>query len=284
MREQPLVTVIMTAYNSSQTIAAAIDSVMAQDYPRIELLIVDDLSSDNTVATVESLMQRYKNHRHKIVLMKNPINVGTYVSKNKAIQAASGSFITGHDSDDRSLPNYVSTLMKPHLSNQQGVKITAVECAGRSSKKGKTTSVFCCISQCFSKKLIEEIGYFDSVRFAADSEFYRRCRKIFGNSSVLRIKQLLYLVDRTSTSLTGNSATGFHSTPRKFYVKQFTGWHRNSTRKELSESFREFPLKRRPFKVHHLSTRKPGPAVRPDTKFTFAKKFSSRREKNTKNN
>jgi len=257
MPKHPTVTVIMTAFNSSKTISAAVDSVMAQDYPEIELLIVDDLSSDNTVRVIESLMRKYKNHRHKINLIKNSNNVGTYVSKNKAIQAASGSFITGHDSDDRSLPNYVSTLMEPHLSQTTHVKITAVECAGRSgkgSRSGEVTPVFCCISMCFPKSLVREIGYFDSVRFAADSEFYKRCRRIFSHSSVLRIKKLLYLVDRTTTSLTGDSATGFGSAARKYYAKQFSDWHGSATRKELSEAFRQFPMKStRPFNVHPLS-------------------------------
>ncbi len=243
-------TVIMTAFNSSQTISAAVDSVMAQNYPRIELLIIDDLSSDNTIAVVESLMEKYKNHHHKIVLKRNTKNVGTYVSRNKAIRSSSGDFITGHDSDDSCLPNYVSALMGPHLSKQDGVKITAVECAGRS---GKANTVFCCISQCFSKKLVEEIGYFDSVRFAADSEFYKRCKSIFGPCSVVRIKQVLYLVNRSETSLTGNSTTGLHSEPRKFYVKAYSQWHRHGEKKHLSEAFREFPLKVRPFPVHPLS-------------------------------
>ena len=190
----PTVTVIMTTFNSSKTVSAAVRSVMEQDYPHIELLVVDDASTDNTSEVVRGLMEKYKDHKHKFSFLQNAKNVGTYVSKNKAIQVAVGDYITGHDSDDTAEKNYVTELMKPHIEQRQGVKITAVECNSRSGANradGTPRTVFCCISQCFSKELINEIGYFDSVRFAADSEFYKRCRRIFGTHSVLKIKKLL---------------------------------------------------------------------------------------------
>jgi glycosyltransferase involved in cell wall biosynthesis len=248
----------MTTFNSGKTVEAAVQSVMEQDYPHVELLVVDDASTDNTSEVIRGLMKKYKDHRYKFSFMQNPTNVGTYVSKNRAIQAALGDYITGHDSDDTAEKNYVTELMKPHIEQRQGVKITAVECASRHGAKradGSPRTVFCCISQCFSKELVSEIGYFDSVRFAADSEFYKRCRKIFGTHSVLKIKKLLYNVVRTQTSLTGNSKTGMYSKPRKYYVSQYTKWHNTTTREALSKAFRKFPLKLRPFPVHDESVR-----------------------------
>lgn len=253
--EYPTVTVIMTTFNSSETVEAAVASVMQQDYPSLELLIVDDKSSDDTVKIIRRLVHEYKDHHHDINYIRNTRNVGTYVSKNKAIQVASGEYITGHDSDDTAEKNYVTELMKPHINKQPGVKITAVECAGRSASATRKTTVFCCISQCFPKSLVEEIGYFDSVRFAADSEYYKRCIAIFGKSSVLRIKKTLYLVSRSQTSLTGNSKTGLRSEPRKQYVRMYSRWHKSTTKQGLSEAFRSFPLKKRPFGVHPLSVR-----------------------------
>ena len=272
----PTVTVIMTTFNSSKTVSAAVRSVMEQDYPHIELLVIDDASTDNTSEVVRGLMKKYKDHRYKFSFMQNPTNVGTYVSKNRAIQAAAGDYITGHDSDDTAEKNYVTTLMKPHIEQMPNVKITAVECAARSGASrndGTPRTVFCCISQCFSKELVNEMGYFDSVRFAADSEFYKRCRRIFGTRSVVRIQKLLYNAVRTQASLTGDSKTGFYSKPRKYYVSQFTKWHKTTTRESLSKAFRKFPLKFRPFPVHAESIRELPPVRQPAVLKPWNKRF-----------
>ena len=95
-----MISVIMTAYNVAQYIEIAIESVLGQTWRNLELIVVDDVSSDNTVAIVEGMMQK----DNRIRLIRNEANSGTYVGRNKAYQIAQGEFITCHDSDDWAHP------------------------------------------------------------------------------------------------------------------------------------------------------------------------------------
>jgi glycosyltransferase involved in cell wall biosynthesis len=98
-RDKPLVSVMMTVYNSAQFLGAAIDSILSQTYPHFEFLIVDDGSTDNSASIVKS----YQDSR--IVFMENPGNRGIVYSRNRILTAAKGKYIAVLDSDDIALPN-----------------------------------------------------------------------------------------------------------------------------------------------------------------------------------
>jgi len=93
---EPLVSVIMPAYNSRNTIGRAIQSVLAQTYKRFELLVIDDGSTDNTVDIVNSYMKTDS----RIVLLHNPKNLGVAASRNHGCRKAQGEYLAFLDSDD----------------------------------------------------------------------------------------------------------------------------------------------------------------------------------------
>lgn len=94
--EQPLVSVLMTAYNRAQYIAASIESVLASTYTNFELIIVDDCSTDDTAAIAKSFTQKDP----RVKLFENKENVGDYPNRNKAAAYATGKYIKYLDSDD----------------------------------------------------------------------------------------------------------------------------------------------------------------------------------------
>ena len=96
MLNEPLVSVLMTAYNREKYIAEAIESVLASTYKNFELIIVDDCSEDNTVAIARSYEQ--KDNRVKVYV--NEHNLGDYPNRNKAVSYAKGKYIKYLDSDD----------------------------------------------------------------------------------------------------------------------------------------------------------------------------------------
>ena len=98
----------MPTYNRSQMVQRAIASVLAQDYPHYELLIVDDCSKDDTW---DVLNQLYGDNP-KIRLFRQEKGQGACAARNLAIKAAAGDFVTGLDDDDEFLPNRLSSLMK----------------------------------------------------------------------------------------------------------------------------------------------------------------------------
>jgi glycosyltransferase involved in cell wall biosynthesis len=90
-----LVSIIMPSYNTAQYIAKTIQSVIRQTYTSWELLIVDDCSTDNT----EEIVASYATDS-RIRWMKNDVNCGAAVSRNRALREAKGKWIAFLDSDD----------------------------------------------------------------------------------------------------------------------------------------------------------------------------------------
>lgn len=90
--DQPLVTVVIPAYNSADYISEALDSVIAQDYPAIEIIVIDDGSTDNTREVVSAYGDRVR-----LIAQENQ---GSAVARNKGIQQAQGKYIAFLDADD----------------------------------------------------------------------------------------------------------------------------------------------------------------------------------------
>ena len=91
-----LVSVIMPSYNSAEFIAESIDSVIAQSYQDWELLICDDVSTDNS----RDIIREYAARDKRIKLIELSENSGAAVARNTSIQASKGRFIAFLDSDD----------------------------------------------------------------------------------------------------------------------------------------------------------------------------------------
>lgn len=93
---QPLVSVIMPCYNMERFIADTIHSVMHQTFSDWELFIVDDASTDGTVALVRSLAEQDR----RINISVNPEHVGIAATRNNCINKAKGRFLAFLDADD----------------------------------------------------------------------------------------------------------------------------------------------------------------------------------------
>lgn len=106
--DNPLVTIYMPTHNRSGLLSRAIESVQAQTYSNFELIIVDDCSTDDT----EAVVQAYKDTDSRIKYIKNSDNFGACVSRNKAIRAAQGEFVTGLDDDDYFLPDRLAVFLE----------------------------------------------------------------------------------------------------------------------------------------------------------------------------
>ncbi len=97
--EQPLVSVIIPAYNRAHTVVETIDSVRRQTYPNIEIIVVDDGSVDDTQEVLGRYGSRIRNIHQE--------NAGQMAARNRGIREACGEIITFLDSDDLWLPTCV---------------------------------------------------------------------------------------------------------------------------------------------------------------------------------
>lgn len=95
-----LVSIITPAYNCEDYIVDTIKSAQAQTYAQWEMIIVDDLSTDNTTAVVKEIMKT--DDRVSLICLEK--NQGAAVARNTAIEAAQGEYIAFLDSDDKWLP------------------------------------------------------------------------------------------------------------------------------------------------------------------------------------
>ena len=101
------VSVYISTYNRQKKLERAINSVLNQDYKNIEIIVSDDNSSDSTKEFMKEIVARYDN----IIYLRNEDNHGACVTRNKAISAAKGLFITGLDDDDEFSSDRISTFI-----------------------------------------------------------------------------------------------------------------------------------------------------------------------------
>lgn len=107
INSKPLVSVILPTYNRARLLPRAIDSVLNQTYKNLELIIIDDGSTDNT----DEIVSRYQASDSRVRYLKNSRNSGAPVSRNRGIKAAEGEYIAFQDSDDEwTLPKLRVTL------------------------------------------------------------------------------------------------------------------------------------------------------------------------------
>ena len=101
MQEQtPLISVIMPLYNAERFVGESIENVLRQTVGDFELIVIDDASTD---ASAE-IARAYAAKDDRIVLMHNELNSGAARTRNRALDAARGKFITFMDADDLCSP------------------------------------------------------------------------------------------------------------------------------------------------------------------------------------
>ena len=110
MLKNPKISIVIPAYNSENFIKQAITSALRQSYNNIEVIVVDDGSTDNTVKVVNSITD------DRLKLLENQQNRGVSYSRNRAIEEASGMWIALLDADDWYAPDRLEKLVPIALS------------------------------------------------------------------------------------------------------------------------------------------------------------------------
>ena len=101
---------VVLAYNQQDSIAEAMRAALAQDCPPIEVLISDDCSTDCTFEIMQEIAREYDGP-HKLVLNRNPENLGINRHVNLSVEMSNGEVIIAASGDDISLPNRVAQVM-----------------------------------------------------------------------------------------------------------------------------------------------------------------------------
>lgn len=111
----PLVSVVITCYNYADFISEAIESVIGQKYKNIELIIINDGSTDRSLEVIKSYRDKYK------FRLVDRANKGIVYTRNEAIRLSSGDFLLFLDADDTVGPNYIEHLVSVALKKNLDV-------------------------------------------------------------------------------------------------------------------------------------------------------------------
>ena len=257
IQDMPLVSIVMTAYNAQLTVKKSILSLLQQTYRNIELIIVDDCSNDNT----SNILYDIARLDYRVRVIRNPINRGTYWSKNFGLSQAKGFYLSTHDADDISAPTRVMMQMKKLIENDNAyVCIVDYERRELDGTLVLNRGVRQRLSyQCMMWKrhpITSTLGFFDSVRTSADDEYYHRIRLFYGKNIVKALIPLYHAIviegsltmdpDNLAKLDDVNRSKNSHlSDVRSSYVNSYSDWH--SGVKQGENPFVRFPLVERKF-------------------------------------
>lgn len=106
--KKPKISVIVAVYNTESYVSKCLDSLLKQTYKNIELIVIDDCSTDSSL----KILKKYAKDNSNIILINNKENKGLSYSRNIGLENATGEYIGYIDSDDYVDSTYYENLMK----------------------------------------------------------------------------------------------------------------------------------------------------------------------------
>lgn len=204
MQDSSLVTVICSCFNHEKHIIESLESVLNQSYPNIQLIVVDDYSTDNSVVVIEQFIANYP----EILFIKNKTNLGITKSVTNAMNYAKGSFFIDLAADDLLLSNcietQVNTFKKSAFKNLAMVYGNAeiivesgahasyyfeVNSALKTKKRipsgdiykhiiGMNTTI-CSVSALYNKTIFDELSGYDTSLSYEDLDYWIRASRTY---------------------------------------------------------------------------------------------------------
>lgn len=241
--EGPLVTVVMSSFRPDESLFGSIRSILNQSWKSLELLVIDDASGPE----YDEIYRRVARMDTRIRLIRQKVNGGTYLIRNKGLSLARGEFIGFQDDDDWSHPERIERQLEPLLKNPSVVAtqslcfrtdehLDPVRIGYRKHLRRNESSLL------FRAEAVRRIGFFHFTRKGGDSEYRLRLEAAFGRPTTIVGDEALAIIRLTPGSLSRDEfAPGFRHPSRFVYAECFKLLH---SRAELEDmyfrSFREY--------------------------------------------
>ena len=217
-------------YNTQEFISRALDSILQQSVVPKEIFVVDDASTDESVQVV---IEKYSANG-KIKLLRNKINVGPFLNKNRVLRKLKEaySYFAFLDSDDFILHETFREMFHV-VDRHQNVKVILphmFRMTNGNIHEFKLSNTRCCFAGSLLRvDVLEDVGYFEPLRYGADGGFFYRCRQKFDAEGFVEIKKPLYRAEIRRKSLTNeesyvnidDTSEGYLSPDRQLYVDVF---------------------------------------------------------------
>ncbi|KAB0666491.1 glycosyltransferase [Oryzomonas japonica] len=219
MSYQPLVSVVMPAYNASEFIAEAIKSVLSQTYQHLELIVIDDGSVDNTGEIVSEFVEKYK----PTIRYQYQDNSGRPAcARNKGIILARGEWIAFLDSDDYWINGHLQQLIEKAKIDKEvalvyGSKIWVDQNGNEYPPEYQPryempegwifaemfkNNLMCTSSLLVKRSKLFDVDLFNESKSLKVAEDYDLCLKISATSKVASLPELKYYYRRHNTNTT----------------------------------------------------------------------------------
>jgi glycosyltransferase involved in cell wall biosynthesis len=237
---QPLVSILFPCYNSEKHLKYALESILNQDYKTLEVICVNDGSTDNTL----KMLEFYREKDNRIVIVNNPGNLGLIESLNRSFTYINGEYFARMDADDYCPPNRISTQLDFLQKNtwcdlvstsyyyfrKDDTRLEYVPPVGHLGNSLKFISVFSTplthASVLGKTSLIKSGKYFYDKDFPHSEDFELFSRMAWQNVAMTNIKDPLYWVRLSSGSVSAvynDIQIKTHSRITRRNLKEFLG-------------------------------------------------------------
>lgn len=229
----PTVSILVPCYNAEEHLDIAIGSLLNQTWRDIEIVAIDDCSTDGTWQKLQALAAG--DPRLKVV--RNERNMGAYPTRNRALALSSGQFVCVHDSDDWSHPQMLELQLRPLLEDPaiRGTCSAMVRAQMdlqiilRPQRDNLEYVHRSYPSLLMRREDVVGLGEWDSVAANADDEFVQRCRLTWGAESLVDVLPgvplSIFLVHESSlTQQQGTSLNSLTFGIRSEYARQARHW------------------------------------------------------------
>ena len=197
-----LVSVLLSTYNSEESIGESIESLLSQTYKNLEILISDDGSTDST----KEICKKFQLKDERILFSSNKKNIGLTKSLNNLAQKASGSLIARHDADDISLPYRIEEQIE-FMKKKKLDAVTTRSLVKQNNKKRPGISFYIPDKLLINRKnpfihgtliikknVFQEIGYYDE-RFYYAQDYKLFYDLLYKGYKVKTLNKALYILN-----------------------------------------------------------------------------------------
>lgn len=250
----PLVSVIIPLHDEENFTIHALQSILAQSWPNLEVIVVAGGNFEDAV----SLVEKYSQDHPGLKLIRSGENHGPFEARNRGLSVATGEFATAHEPESWAHPEKIARQAGHLLANPStlgNISQAAASLPGLKFYRGDNPGYYCFNhpgSFMFRRKpVLESAGYFDCVKLGANREYINRIIKIFGEEAVAPLTTgPLSFIQTSADPLKERNVFPLRSFYRGALNEYFEA---QAYHHEDSENlYYDFPAQERPFPVPEL--------------------------------